>query len=684
MMRKLQAAIYLTRLLFLYLGNIPDFILLKKFLREVAMFVSVIKSRMMKLGGMALFLFFAFSQISVAADHTLNYTMQEHFWTYGCTPTATSMVLGYWDDHYYYGRLKDFYYDNDCGNGGHAFRNVPNTIDELRDCMGTDWNLTTCTGSGVTLWGNINPGIDCATDSRNGYSFGYGQCTATGGSWCWNEMKAEIDAGRPFVWSTAIVGSGHSVAAWGYRDDGYIILYDTWAPGGREDWYYRWYCGNSSNPITYVQQERVWPGGFDDTQLEIDDPVGGESLLSNHPYTIWWYQWGSTIDNVDIYYSTNRGINWTAIAGYVASASGWNSYTWWVPNFNYTNTARVRVYGWDGNAPYIAGDGSLGNFTISKPTCASLSYPTTKWQRVWYIHSSGICLGNSPDETSLQFDNNWSTGTVSHGRSDDIRFASSRSVYFSKAGVYRFTVGSDDGVRLWIDGSLKINQWIDRAYTTNAVDVYLNAGYHNFRLDYYEKGSGARVSFAYTPLPDLVILSFTTNPVTPQVGQSVNVQATIKNQGIGAATNSFYLELYKNRATAPSPHQSGDSRCRINSLSAGATTTCSGTFSYSAAGTYKLWSQVDSWLEVSESNENNNIHGPVNLTVIPGTLPCECDLNTDGGCDMLDYFIFGQDWGRMDCNDPRVDCECDLNTDGGCDMLDYFIFGQDWGRMDCP
>jgi len=64
--------------------------------------------------------------------------------------------------------------------------------------------------------------------------------------------------------------------------------------------------------------------------------------------------------------------------------------------------------------------------------------------------------------------------------------------------------------------------------------------------------------------------------------------------------------------------------------------------------------------------------------------PCECDLNTDGGCDMLDYFIFGQDWGRMDCNDPGVDCECDLNSDGGCDMLDYFIFGQDWGRMDCP
>jgi len=29
-------------------------------------------------------------------------------------------------------------------------------------------------------------------------------------------------------------------------------------------------------------------------------------------------------------------------------------------------------------------------------------------------------------------------------------------------------------------------------------------------------------------------------------------------------------------------------------------------------------------------------------------------------------------------------CECDLNTDGGCDMLDYFIFGEGWGRTNCP
>jgi hypothetical protein len=64
---------------------------------------------------------------------------------------------------------------------------------------------------------------------------------------------------------------------------------------------------------------------------------------------------------------------------------------------------------------------------------------------------------------------------------------------------------------------------------------------------------------------------------------------------------------------------------------------------------------------------------------------CECDLNGDGNCDMLDWLLFGVDWGRTDCNEPGVEpCECDINGDGNCDMLDWLEFGVDWGRTDCP
>ena len=81
--------------------------------------------------------------------------------------------------------------------------------------------------------------------------------------------------------------------------------------------------------------------------------------------------------------------------------------------------------------------------------------------------------------------------------------------------------------------------------------------------------------------------------------------------------------------------------------------------------------------------ETVNFQGTVDAVIITEN-PCGCDLNTDGRCDMQDWLLFGEDWGRTDCNEVGVDCECDLNVDGTCDMQDWLLFGEDWGRTDCP
>jgi hypothetical protein len=70
--------------------------------------------------------------------------------------------------------------------------------------------------------------------------------------------------------------------------------------------------------------------------------------------------------------------------------------------------------------------------------------------------------------------------------------------------------------------------------------------------------------------------------------------------------------------------------------------------------------------------------------------PCECDLNHDGACNILDWPFFIDDWGRTNCGtppgsgNPPNDCECDLNADGSCNILDWPYFIEDWGRTDCP
>lgn len=65
------------------------------------------------------------------------------------------------------------------------------------------------------------------------------------------------------------------------------------------------------------------------------------------------------------------------------------------------------------------------------------------------------------------------------------------------SGTYRFTVESDDGVRVWIDGGLVIDQWHDAAGKTYTVQTFLSSGTHSVRVEYYEHWGLAYIDFDY-------------------------------------------------------------------------------------------------------------------------------------------------------------------------------------------
>lgn len=111
------------------------------------------------------------------------------------------------------------------------------------------------------------------------------------------------------------------------------------------------------------------------------------------------------------------------------------------------------------------------------------------------------------------------------------------------------------------------------------------------------------------PMPDLIVMSITTNPVSPLPGEIVTVTVTVKNQGTAPASD-FSVVIYKDSATAPLANQTGDAYCGYAGLSENSTVTCTKTVSYASVGNYKMWAQVDSGQDVSESDELNNIFGP--------------------------------------------------------------------------
>ena len=59
------------------------------------------------------------------------------------------------------------------------------------------------------------------------------------------------------------------------------------------------------------------------------------------------------------------------------------------------------------------------------------------------------------------------------------------------SGLYTFTTTSDDGVRLYVDGTLVIDKWFDQGTNSYSEMVELTDGNHEIKMEYYQAGGGA-------------------------------------------------------------------------------------------------------------------------------------------------------------------------------------------------
>ena len=99
-------------------------------------------------------------------------------------------------------------------------------------------------------------------------------------------------------------------------------------------------------------------------------------------------------------------------------------------------------------------------------------------------------------ETAVSFD--WAFGSPGAGIPKDNW--SARWVWTGAfaAGWYRFRTFTDDGVRVWVDDALLIDQWFDMPGMANVADVYLSAGAHRVKMEYYEHTGYARASLTWS------------------------------------------------------------------------------------------------------------------------------------------------------------------------------------------
>ena len=114
---------------------------------------------------------------------------------------------------------------------------------------------------------------------------------------------------------------------------------------------------------------------------------------------------------------------------------------------------------------------------------------------------TGTTLAGTPAATSCTdaIDYNWNYGSPAAAIPGDNFSARYTANQTFAAGTYRFTLSSDDGARLFIDGQAiaPLNQWSEQSATTSTADVALTAGTHELRLEYYEATGVAQVKLAY-------------------------------------------------------------------------------------------------------------------------------------------------------------------------------------------
>jgi hypothetical protein len=141
------------------------------------------------------------------------------------------------------------------------------------------------------------------------------------------------------------------------------------------------------------------------------------------------------------------------------------------------------------------------------PTPVTTPPPPPQTFQGWKVsYYSNPALSGSPvayeDVPNLNFDFNWGYGSPNPAVPVDYFSARFERTLNFQAGYYRFNVSADDGVRLYIDSDLVINEWHEASGLQYSSARWLT-GMHSLKLEYLELVGVAslRFSYEYSPNP---------------------------------------------------------------------------------------------------------------------------------------------------------------------------------------
>ena len=146
---------------------------------------------------------------------------------------------------------------------------------------------------------------------------------------------------------------------------------------------------------------------------------------------------------------------------------------------------------------------------LAAPAYAQEPWPpqpqhTDPYWQVSYWNNMTLSGNPSITGTDANLDHNWGSGSP-HANVPADRFSARWKRYIDvSAGTYRFTATSDDGMRVYVDDRLIIDQWHDHPARTYTADVVLTAGHHLVTVEYYENTGYAVAKVTWAPAPTTI------------------------------------------------------------------------------------------------------------------------------------------------------------------------------------
>ncbi|MFD9006480.1 fibronectin type III domain-containing protein [Streptomyces sp. NPDC059582] len=200
---------------------------------------------------------------------------------------------------------------------------------------------------------------------------------------------------------------------------------------------------------------------------------------------------------------------------------------------------------------------TAGLFTaVAAPASAAVSCTSPVYKRQFFANTTFSGTAKKTDCDSA-IDEKWGAKAPASGLPTNnfaVRWSVTRD--FGSGGPFTLSVAAQDGIRVYVDSSRKVDLWKNGSTTTSkAVNLTLPKGRHTVRVDYVNWTGNANVKFAYTPRASAGVDKV--KPLAPTAPALTYTQATgaarltwAKNQEMDLAGYRVYRRPASGAATA--------------------------------------------------------------------------------------------------------------------------------------